>query len=161
MGLRKRYFFWGALAIAGKRRRHVSYANQTALHRRPPFHPSAIFFLPSLSLSRSPCVLRKKRYYIYIYRYMYIYNFRFRCCDIYFETRRRHRREFLDFQKPRIGESSIPSSSPRPAVVLLSSLIDDPDQPLNSSSFPFPSSVAVLLLPGRPPVKQVTIDMIG
>ena len=51
--------------------------------------------------------------------------------------------------------------SPRPAVVLLSSLIDDPDQPLNSSSFPFPSSVAVLLLPGRPPVKQVTIDMIG
>jgi hypothetical protein len=59
-GWEKEISFREPLAIAGKRRRHVSYANQTALHRRPPFHPSAFFLLPPISLSIAACVKEKE-----------------------------------------------------------------------------------------------------
>lgn len=123
VGVGKRYFFLGAFSY---RRKEAS----TRLRRKPnrltsaATVPSAFFFLPSISIVLLCKEKEREReeilyllYFIYMQIYVCIYNFRFRCCDIYFETRR-HRREFLDFQKPRIGESSPPlplqpsSSSP-------------------------------------------------
>ena len=60
----KGFFFSGALAIAGKSRRHVSYANQTALHRPPPLH--RVFLPPSFPSDLSPFQEREENiFYIY------------------------------------------------------------------------------------------------
>lgn len=147
---KKEISFEEALAIAGKRRRHVSYANQTALHRRPPpFHPH--FSSSHLPLSLDRPVSRKKEIqdiiYLYIYIYVYINNnFRFRCCDIYFETRRDDdtaENSWISRSPESANHPSIhPLLSPRPAVVLLSSLIIDPPGRSSAAELVFLSAVS-------------------
>jgi len=108
----KGFFFPGALAIAGKSRRHVSY-----MQTKPPYiglHRCIAFFFPLRSHLISLPFKKERKKIIYIYIF-----FAF-LAAIY---------TLLDAIPPRIlgfpeaPNRRIPSSSPRPAVVL-SSLID-------------------------------------